>query len=87
MANTTHREKSIKELFIGECWSYLRNNFHKFNQTNQIKIALALATKDIPQEHIGEIRYTSMSVIKIQEQPLILDLGEDLPESVRARMN
>ena len=87
MSNTTQREKSIKELFIGECWQYLRNNFHKFNQTNQIKIALALAMKDVPQEHTGEIRYTSMSLIKIDNQPLNLDIGEDLPDSIKARMN
>lgn len=78
MANTTQREKNIKEIFLGECWEYLRNNFHKFNQTNQIKIALALAMKDVPQEHTGQITYTSMQTITIEQQPLRLDIGEEI---------
>ncbi len=48
-------EQTIKQLFIGQCWSYLHNNFHKFNQANQIKIALELCKKDIPQVMEGEI--------------------------------
>ena len=62
--NTTKHEKTIKELFIGECWEYLRVNFRKFNQTNQIKIALALAMKDIPQKIEGEVKVTEMPAIQ-----------------------
>ena len=62
--NTTKHEKTIKELFLGECWVYLRDNFHKFNQTNQIKIALALATKDIPQKIEGDVKVTEMPAIQ-----------------------
>lgn len=86
MATTTKREKSIKELFIGNCWKYLHDNFHKFNQANQIKVALELVKKDIPQQIEGEVRYTQMSVIRIQEVPLKLDLGEDIPQPIRERM-
>ena len=46
--NTTTYEKTIKELFVGKCWEYLDNNFHKFNETNKIKIALEVCKKDIP---------------------------------------
>lgn len=62
--NTTKQEKTIKELFIGECWKYLSDNFHKFNQTNQIKIALALAMKDIPQKVEGDVKVTEMPAIQ-----------------------
>ena len=57
-------EQSTKELFIGQMWSYLRNNFHKFNQTNQIKIALELCKKDVPQEIKGSLQVTEMPVIR-----------------------
>lgn len=62
--NTTKQEKAIKELFIGECWSYLRDNFHKFNETNKIKIALTLAQKDIPQKVEGDVKVTEMPAIR-----------------------
>lgn len=80
------REKSIKEIFIGNCWKYLNDNFHKFNQANQIKVALELVKKDIPQVLEGEVRYTQMSVIRIEEKPLHLDLGEDIPQPIKDRM-
>jgi hypothetical protein len=51
--NTDRSEKTIKEIFVGKCWQYLHDNFHKFNQTNQIKIALELCKKNIPQEVEG----------------------------------
>ena len=81
MSAITEREKTLKEIFIGNCWKYLHDNFHKFSQANQIKIAIELCKKDIPQEVSGQITYTSMSIIKIQDKPLRLDIGEDLPES------
>lgn len=79
-------ELEVKKQFIRRCWSYLNDNFHKFTQANQIKIALAIAMKDIPQEHTGEIRYTAMSTITIENKTLDLDIGEDIPESIRSRM-
>ena len=62
--NTTKREKTIKELFMGECWEYLRNNFHKFNETNKIKVALTLVQKDIPQKIEGDMKVTEMPSIQ-----------------------
>jgi len=35
---------------LNKSWSYLRDNFHKFSEANKIKIALALTTKNIPQQ-------------------------------------
>lgn len=66
--NTTKQEKTIKELFIGECWEYLRNNFHKFNQTNKIKIALELSKKSIPQEIEGNFKHAVTEMPAIQKE-------------------
>ena len=62
--NTTKREKTIKELFLGKCWAYLDDNFHKFSEENKIKIALALTTKDLPQEMLGNFQVVQMGVIQ-----------------------
>jgi len=71
-------EQSIKKLFIGKCWSYLNGNFHKFNQTNQIKIALELVKKDIPQEVTGmEMKQiVIMQEIKKDNEPLRFNIGD-----------
>lgn len=76
--NPGPKELSIKQEVISKCWSYLRDNFHKFNETNQIKIALALATKDIPQEIIGDVtHYVEMPVIKVGARPLEFFIGNN----------
>lgn len=62
--HTRRGEKTIKELFIGECWEYLRNNFQKFSEANKIKIALTLAQKDLPQQINGNVEFTEMPVIQ-----------------------
>lgn len=58
------REKTIKELFVGHCWTYLNDNFHKFTETNKIKIALELCKKDIPQEVTGSFQVVRMPTIQ-----------------------
>ena len=85
MANTTKAEKSVKELLVHKSWTYLHDNFHKFNERNKIKIALELCKKDIPQVYEGEVRYTAMSVIKIDDKRQELDLGE-IPDNIKKRM-
>jgi len=57
MSASTQREKTIKELFVGSCWEYLRDNFHKFSDTNKIKIAMELCKKDMPQEINGSLTH------------------------------
>lgn len=75
--NTDRQEKSIKQLFIGKCWEYLNENFHKFTETNKIKIALTLATKDIPQEVSGLAQQVVvMNEIRKGDQPLRFKIGE-----------
>jgi hypothetical protein len=58
MNTGTKGDKSIKSLVVANCWQYLYENFHKFSETNKIKIALELAKKDIPVEVAGEIAHT-----------------------------
>ena len=67
--NITKREKTIKELLLGKCWSYLHDNFHKFNEDNQIKIALTLAQKDLPTEVTGDgLGHTQVIIIRDRQQ-------------------
>lgn len=76
--NTSRPEKAVKELFIGKCWQYLHDNFHKFNEPNKIKIALALATKDMPQEVNGMNlkQIVMMGEIKKGADPIRFNIGE-----------
>ena len=73
--NTSPQEKTIKELFVGTCWEYLRDNFHKFNETNKIKIALEICKKDQPTKLEGALNVTMMGTVKVGDKPLELDIG------------
>lgn len=80
-------QKTIKQLFIGKCWEYLDTNFSNFSTGNKIKIALELCKKDIPQVMEGEVKYTAMSMIRIEQKAMNLDaLGEDIPKPIKDRM-
>lgn len=56
----TKFELETKHDLLEKCYSYLNNNFSKFSESNKIKVALALTTKDLTQkiEHSGEIQLT-----------------------------
>jgi len=56
--NTTNEEKRAKRNVVKKSWKYLDDNFHKFSQRNKIKIALALCLKDMPEQHLGEIKFS-----------------------------
>ena len=79
--NTSRSEKTVKELFIGECWEYLRNNFHKFNEANKIKIALELSKKSIPTELTGNINtnITAMGTIVYGGVKAEFNIGSNNP--------
>lgn len=71
-------EKGIKELFIGKCWQYLHDNFHKFTPTNQIKVALEITKKSMPTqlEHGGELKITKMDNITLTNNRVMeYDIG------------
>jgi hypothetical protein len=83
--NTTKEEKSIKRLFVGKCWTYLHDNFHKFSDTNKLKVALELAKKSLPQEISGTLGHVvKMGQITVGGEPLDFNIGEpignDTPE-------
>lgn len=71
--NTPTSEKSIKELFIGSCWTYLHDNFHKFNEANKIKIALELCKKDLPTQLEGNGIETKIIIIRDDKKPLVVE--------------
>lgn len=75
MAATTNYEKSLKELLIHKSWQYLHDNFHKFTETNKIKIALELCKKDLPNQIEGEVKFTQMPEIKVAGKPLEIKIG------------
>lgn len=85
MANTSKHEKNIKELFIGECWEYLRENFHKFNEANKIKIALELSKKSIPTELTGgfNVQPVVMGTITIDNKPVEFNIGSSPSEDTQ----
>ena len=75
MSEITKSEKTIKQLFIGNCWSYLNDNFYKFTETNKIKIALELCKKDLPTQLEGGFNVTQMPSIKIGDKTLEPNIG------------
>ena len=82
--NTTTEEKQAKKELLNKCWTYLRDNFHKFNDTNKIRVALELVKKDMPTQLEGEIghRITQMPAVTIDGKPLEYDIGVDSTEDV-----
>ena len=83
MSRLSKGETGIKELFIGNCWQYLNDNFHKFTETNKIKVALEIVKKNIPQQIEGEVKVTTMPTIKTGDSrlgllPLELKIGDDI---------
>lgn len=76
--NTTKQEKTIKELFLGKCWAYLDDNFHKFSEQNKIKVVLALCTKNVAQEVEGmnHQQIVMMGEIKRGGEPLRFNFNE-----------
>jgi hypothetical protein len=68
-------EKGIKELFVGKCWEYLNDNFHKFTETNKIKIALEITKKNMPTEITGSLNVTMMNDVTKDGKALDIDIG------------
>uniref|UniRef100_A0A6M3KTP3 Uncharacterized protein n=1 Tax=viral metagenome TaxID=1070528 RepID=A0A6M3KTP3_9ZZZZ len=69
-------EKGIKELFVGKCWDYLNDNFHKFTETNKIKIALEITKKNMPTEFKGNFTFNNMPTATVNGQPLEINVGD-----------
>jgi hypothetical protein len=65
--NTTNVEKRAKIELLQKTWNYLNDNFHKFSETNKIKIALALNLRDMPTQLEGEVKGDGTKVVIIKE--------------------
>ncbi len=79
MANITGREKQLREAVLDSCWEYLRDNFHKFSEANQLKVSIALCTKNLPQEINGELTHkvTQMPTIEKGNRLLEYNIGNN----------
>lgn len=79
MPDITREEKQARDILIDKSYSYLVDNFHKFTESNKIKVALEIIKKAMPTqlEHSGAINYNQMSTIIVQEKPMELNFGEE----------
>jgi hypothetical protein len=75
MYNPEKGEKTIKDLVVANCWQYLYENFHKFNDTNKLKVALELTKKNMPTEITGNFNVTMMGTVKVDGKPLDINIG------------
>jgi len=66
MANAISSLETRKKV-IENCWDYLLGNFYKLTETNKIKVSLAICTKNIPQELIGDLKGQETKVVIIKE--------------------
>lgn len=79
MAETvTHRtNRKIKHEVVENCWKYLKDNFHKFSESNKIKVALTLTQKDMATILEGEFTATvKMPSITIDDKPVEFKIGK-----------
>ena len=76
---TSEITTGVREQVLTQSWSYLRDNFHKFSETNKIKVALALTTKNIPIQSTvdGNLNVTMMPAISINDKPKEYSLGDN----------
>ena len=76
--NTTLEEKKNKATLLHKCWTYLNENFHKFNEDNRIRIALELTKKNMPTILEGDLNttITHMPMIEKDGKPLEHKVGD-----------
>ena len=74
----TKQEKKHKVEVLDKCWEYLRDNFHKFSESNKIRVALELTKKDMPNKLEGEVnaKVTMMRQVEIDGKPLEVKVGD-----------
>lgn len=72
-------EQRIKKIFVSQCWSYLHDNFYKFNEDNKVRIAMEIVKRNIPQQIEGSFRVTEMPMIRLDDgTSFIPEIGEDI---------
>lgn len=77
MSGISQVDKILKEKVLDLCWEYLHDNFHKFNETNKIKVSMALCTKNIPQkvEGMDQKQIVIMGEVKKDDSPMRFNIG------------
>lgn len=80
--NTTLAEKTLKELVLGKCWEYINDNFHKFNEANKIKVALALLQKSMPTVVEGDGLKGPQQIVVIRSKESLGDTTQELSRQV-----
>ena len=68
-------DRNSKPELVHKCWAYLNDNFHKFTEDKQIKIALEMCKKDLPTTIQGNLNVTLMNDVKIGDNKLEIDIG------------
>lgn len=78
--NTSNEQKKAKLELLNKTWTYLNDNFHKFTESNKIRIALALNLKDMPTEVEGMNvqQVVMMGEIKKGDNPVRYNIGDKL---------
>ena len=77
MSTTTKIEKNTKQEVLNNCWKYLRDNFHKFSESNKLKVALKMCAKDIPQESTQNLTVNQLPPVSIGNNVLDAKIGEN----------
>ena len=73
---------NIRGKVIENCWNYLHDNFHKFNEHNKIKVILAICGKSVPQEIISDAKDTNIIIVREKKEQVGTDtqaLSRSLP--------
>ena len=65
----------VKERVLQKLWEYVDDNFHKFKESDKIKIISTLCAKSMPQIVQGNYNVTKLDKIKIDDKPLEYDIG------------
>jgi len=73
---------NVKQRVIDNCWNYVNDNFHKFTDTNKVKVALAIITKDMPTQVTGDVMKQIINIVSNGKSEGLLNRLEGKPERV-----
>lgn len=76
--NRDQNQQAIRADLLKTCYSYLRDNFHKFGEAKKIQIALQLVSKDIPNkmEHSGTMTFMDLAKKALDGDDTQIDPGQ-----------
>ena len=78
--NTTGKGKTGKECdirvkFVNRMWEYLDVNFRKLSKANQLKVALEITRRSMPQQIEQTVTVNTLPPIVINGVPLEINIG------------